>query len=67
MSWTLQQSKRQHDTIDRKIEKLLDQADRNNKVIEDNTRAMNALTYYIKWLAEQQTGQSPPPHIEEQY
>ncbi len=41
-----------------------------NKVIEDNTRAieacketMNALTYYIKWLAQKQFGETPPPHI----
>lgn len=34
------------------------------RIIEDNTRAMKALTHYIQWLAESQSGTSPPPPLE---
>lgn len=34
---------------------------RMNKIIEDNTRAMQALTYYIKWLAKKDGANPPPP------
>jgi len=36
---------------------------RTNRIIEDNTRAMTALTHYIKWLAKDQTGDTPPPPL----
>ena len=32
-----------------------------NKVIEDNTRAMQALTHYVLWEIENRTGTTPPP------
>jgi hypothetical protein len=34
---------------------------RTNKIIEDNTRAMQALTYYIQWLAKKDGSNPPPP------
>lgn len=34
---------------------------RMNKIIEDNTRAMQALTYYIQWLAKKDGANPPPP------
>lgn len=62
-------------SIKKDVEKLLEMhynadeygfgTDKQTKVIADNTRAMNSLTHYIKWLAEQQTGHTPPPHIED--
>lgn len=36
-----------------------------NVVIEDNTRAMRQLVHYIRWMAEKQTGERPPPFVEE--
>lgn len=38
---------------------------RTNRIIEDNTRAMQALTHYIQWLVKQQTGTMPPPPLAE--
>lgn len=32
-------------------------------IIKDNTVAVMALTHYIVWSTEQQTGKSPPPFI----
>jgi hypothetical protein len=32
-----------------------------NKLIEDNTAAMRALTHYIVWFIEHQSGEKPPP------
>ena len=62
-------------TIKKDVDKLLEMhynpdaygfgTENQTKVIADNTRAMNSLTHYIKWLAQQQTGQVPPPHIED--
>jgi len=37
--------------------------DKQTKVIEDNTRAMESLTHYIKWLAVKQ-GETPPPPLD---
>ena len=37
--------------------------DRTNRIIEDNTRAMEALTHYIQWLINEQTGSPPPPPL----
>ncbi len=34
---------------------------RTNQLIEDNTRAMQALTHYIRWFIQHQTGEQPPP------
>ena len=34
-----------------------------NRIIEDNTRAMNALVHYIKWLVKHETGEEPRPPI----
>ena len=34
-----------------------------NRIIEDNTRAMHALTHYIQWLVREQTGAMPPPPL----
>ena len=34
---------------------------RTNQLIEDNTRAMHALTHYIRWFIENQSGEQPPP------
>jgi hypothetical protein len=34
-----------------------------NRIIEDNTRAMQALVHYIKWLVKDQTGGDPPPPL----
>ena len=34
---------------------------RTNQLIEDNTRAMQALTHYIRWVIENQSGERPPP------
>lgn len=36
-----------------------------NDIIQENTRAMQALVHYIRWLAEKQTGEIPPPPIDE--
>jgi len=36
---------------------------RTNQIIEDNTRAMQALTHYIQWLVKEQTGTTPPPPL----
>lgn len=33
-------------------------------VIEDNTRALNALTHYIRYLEVKRTGSEPPPPLE---
>lgn len=33
------------------------------KVVEDNSKAIRALTHYIQWLAKTQTGVTPPPPI----
>lgn len=35
-------------------------------VIADNTRAMQALVHYTKWLAERNTGSSPPPPLDDE-
>ncbi len=32
-------------------------------LIEENTRALKALTHYIKWLEVRKTGEEPPPPI----
>jgi len=32
-------------------------------VIQDNTRALKALTHYIRWAETQRTGQEPPPPL----
>lgn len=37
--------------------------ERTNKLIEDNTKAMNALVHYITWSIEHTTGQKPPPPL----
>jgi hypothetical protein len=75
MSWALNKIKDSEKECEEKLDKLLEMhynpdnygfgTDRQTKVIEDNTRAMNSLTYYIKWLAEKQLGEAPPPHIED--
>ena len=33
-------------------------------IIMDNTRAIKALIHYVKWTAERQFGETPPPPIE---
>lgn len=33
--------------------------------LEENTRAIQALTHYLKWFAEEQTGHKAPPPMEE--
>lgn len=33
------------------------------EVVEDNTRAIRALTHYVRWLAEKTDGKPPPPPI----
>ena len=35
-----------------------------NRIIEDNTRAMKALTHYIRWLGQHQSGETPPPPLD---
>lgn len=60
-------------TIARKVESLtqvLAEPEKNgfgtlltNKVIEDNTHAVEALTHYIKWLATHTSGEKPPPPL----
>ena len=37
---------------------------RTNQIIKENTRATQALTHYIQWLAKEQTGKTPPPPVE---
>jgi len=34
---------------------------KSNQLIEENTRALKAMTHYIIWAAEKQTGERPPP------
>jgi hypothetical protein len=64
MSWSLQSCKRHHYETGRKIDKLLDGADRNTKVIENNTRIMKEVVYYLKWDA-QKNRLDIPPYIED--
>lgn len=33
-------------------------------IITDNTKAIKALTHYVKWMAQMQTGQIPPPPLD---
>ncbi len=34
-------------------------------VISENSRCIKALTHYIKWSVQEQTGKVPPPYLEE--
>lgn len=34
---------------------------RTDRLIEDNTRAMHALTHYIVWFIKETSGKAPPP------
>lgn len=34
------------------------------KVIEDNTKAFQALTHYLIWFMKETTGKVPPPHLD---
>ena len=36
---------------------------RTDRLIEDNTRAMKALTHYIVWFIKKTSGESPPPPV----
>ena len=54
-----------HQEIHRKIDKILDHTVGMGSVIEDNTRALKALTHYIKWLEVKNGGQMPPPPLED--
>lgn len=75
MSWSINKIKEEDNECIEKLDKLLEMhynpdsygfgTTQQTKVIEDNTRAMNALTFYIKWLAEKQLGEVPPPIIGE--
>jgi hypothetical protein len=56
-------------TNDRMTE-VIDRADSHDfgnaeiiRIVADNTRAMQALSHYIQWLATSQTGQAPPPPL----
>ena len=33
-------------------------------IIIDNTKAIKALTHYVKWMAQVQTGKEPPPPLD---
>jgi len=65
---------RQNTDVSRKCDKLINMHEnpddygfgttRTNQIIEDNTRAMTALTHYIQWLVKEQTGHDAPPPIE---
>lgn len=37
---------------------------RTNQIIEDNTRAMTALTHYIQWLIKDKSGHDAPPPMD---
>jgi len=57
--------------LHRKVDTLLELQQNNNstnsdfkRVIEDNTRALNALTHYIRYLEVQRTGKEPPPPLD---
>lgn len=36
---------------------------RTDQLIEDNTRAMKALTHYIVWFIKESSGKTPPPPV----
>lgn len=36
---------------------------RTDRLIEDNTRAMKALTHYIVWFIKESSGKTPPPPV----
>ena len=54
-----------HNEMHHKIDRILDNTIGMSSVIEDNTRALKALTHYIKWLEVKNGGQIPPPPLED--
>ena len=51
-------------SIDEGTSKILTTTTSQTTAIEDNTRAMELLTHYIRWMAKEQTGKEPPPPIQ---
>jgi hypothetical protein len=37
---------------------------RDSGIVEENTRAIKALTHFVRWLAKHQTGEDPPPPVD---
>ncbi len=57
-SWTLR-------SIGNETSRILSTTSHQTTVIEDNTRAMESLTHYIRWLSKELTGNDPPPPIQD--
>jgi hypothetical protein len=54
-----------HTEMHRKIDRILESTVGMTEVIADNSRALRALTHYIKWLEVKNGGQIPPPPLED--
>ncbi len=74
IGWAIKSHIAQRD-LDRKLSRLLEMHEHPENtgfgtvgfkdVIEDNTRALKALTHYIRYLEVQRTGVEPPPPLED--